>query len=74
MTPDELRVIRTELGLTINALAQKLHVHVTTISRYGRGLRKIPEPTALYILSLRPEGVRTPPKTELPVVLNRDMG
>jgi len=53
MTPDKLRTILIEHELSHDALAKILGIHVTTISRYVRGLRKIPEPTARFILSLR---------------------
>jgi len=53
MTPGDLQIILTEHELTHDALAKILGIHATTISRYVRGLRKIPEPTARFILSLR---------------------
>ena len=72
MTSSELLTIRTHLNLSHAGLAEKLGVHVTTISRWERGLRKIPKPVIRLLLTLQNEGVRTPPKSDVPVVLDRD--
>ena len=72
MTSSEFSTIRTQLGFSKVRLAKELDVHVTTVSRWERGLRKIPKPVARLILTLKTEGVRTPPKSDMPVVADRD--
>jgi repressor LexA len=42
MTPDEFKRLRTELGLTQEALAEKLRTTRMTITRYEGGTRRIP--------------------------------
>ena len=66
MTAADLLTLRTTLGFSKAALARQLHVHVTTIYRWECGLRKIPEPAALYLLTLRGEATvaETPPTAD----------
>jgi len=52
MTPTEFATIRRRLELSHSGLAEALGVHITTISRYERGVRRIPEPTAKYLRTL----------------------
>jgi len=53
MTPDEFRAIRKSLGLTQEALAERLGQHRITISRYERGREPIPPVVALAMQALR---------------------
>jgi transcriptional regulator with XRE-family HTH domain len=46
MTGEELRQIRTRLGLTQGEFASRLGVWLNTVSRWEIGERKIPEPVA----------------------------
>jgi len=69
MTPADLLAIRGDLHLSQAGLAGKLGVHITTISRWERGVRKIPIPIARFILSLKPtvpDGPETPPVVHNP--------
>ena len=42
MTPAELLTMRQDAGLSQQALANLLGVHVVTVSRWERGVRAIP--------------------------------
>ena len=68
MTPADLLTLRTTLGFSKAGLARQLHVHVTTIYRWECGLRKIPEPAALYLLTLQSAAPvpETPPAAHSP--------
>jgi len=69
MTPADLLTLRGELHMSQAGLAGKLGVHITTISRWERGVRKIPIPIARFILSLRPVVAvvaETPPAADSP--------
>ena len=43
MTNTELKQIRLSMGLKQSELAKLLHVHEMTISRWERGVAKVPE-------------------------------
>jgi transcriptional regulator with XRE-family HTH domain len=49
MTPDELRARREALGLSRYALAKRLGVAESTVSRWERGLRRIERPEMLRL-------------------------
>jgi DNA-binding transcriptional regulator YiaG len=46
MTRTELKMLRTQHGLTQSALAELLGVHWNTVARYEQGALTIPEPMA----------------------------
>jgi DNA-binding transcriptional regulator YiaG len=46
MTPDELRAIRAELGLTQKEVAIKLGAALDTVKKWEQGKREIPGPAA----------------------------
>lgn len=49
MTHDELKILRTQHGLTQLALAKLLGVHWNTVARYEQGALTIPEPMSRLI-------------------------
>jgi len=49
MTPTELKMLRTQHGLTQPALADLLGVHWNTVARYEQGALTIPEPMARLV-------------------------
>ena len=55
MTPTALKRIRRELGLTQEALAERLGVIRVSVARWETGTRAIPEPTARLIQRIRAE-------------------
>ena len=55
MTGDELKQLRTRLGLTQDELGQRLGVARVTVARWELGLRQISEPMARLIQYLQKE-------------------
>ena len=49
MTSDELKQLRTRLGMTQNELGQRLGVERVTVARWEIGLRRIPELAARLV-------------------------
>lgn len=49
MTPKQLRQAIGRLGLTQQAMADRLGVHVQTVKKWLAGDRRIPEPVVLLI-------------------------
>lgn len=49
MTPSELRAIRTDLGLTQDALATTLGVSRRAVVYWEQGDRPIPQPVAMLL-------------------------
>lgn len=47
---DVIKAIRTELGLSQEVFAQKLHVHFSTVNRWENGHAK-PNPLAIAMLT-----------------------
>jgi len=56
MTRNELKQIRSRLGVTQTQLAEQLGVTQNTVARWEMGARGIPEPTARLIERLAAEG------------------
>ena len=52
MTPKRFKQLRTRLGLSQGKLAKRLNMHITTISKYERGVDPIPITVAYAILWL----------------------
>lgn len=55
MRPVELKRIRRQLGLTQQALAERLGVDRTTVARWETGARGIAEPIARLVQRIRAE-------------------
>ena len=55
MTNTELKTLRTQVGLTQNALSQRLGVDRVTVVRWEMGLRHIAEPMARLIQRIAKE-------------------
>jgi DNA-binding transcriptional regulator YiaG len=55
VTPKELRQHRERLGLTQQDLAVRLDVVVMTVSKWERGIHRIPESVALAVQQMRAE-------------------
>jgi len=55
MKPEELQQQRERLRLTQQELAVKLGVAVMTVSKWERGIHRIPESVALLLQQMRPE-------------------
>jgi DNA-binding transcriptional regulator YiaG len=53
--PSEFRRIREALKLTQAQLAAELGVHAMTVSKWERGVQRIPEPVARLVERLRRE-------------------
>jgi DNA-binding transcriptional regulator YiaG len=49
MSPKQLRQARKGLGLTQQALADRLGVHVQTVKKWEADDRRIPEPVAILL-------------------------
>jgi transcriptional regulator with XRE-family HTH domain len=56
MTSQELRRLRSGLGLTQAQLADKVGVTQNTVARWEIGLRRIPEPVSRLLARLKTEG------------------
>lgn len=56
---DDLRTIRTELGLTQSEFADRLGLHQSTISRFEKGDLPLDKRTLLAAQSLRDAAVRS---------------
>jgi transcriptional regulator with XRE-family HTH domain len=54
MTPEEFKAERQRLGLTQAQLAKLIGLYPLTISKYERGDRAIPNPTAMLMRLLKP--------------------
>jgi len=50
MTPEDIRTLRLGLGLTQQALAERLHVAASTVARWEAG-RQSPNPAMTHALS-----------------------
>ena len=57
MTPNELTRLRVKLTLTQEALAQRVGVDKSTVSRWESGLRKIPPMDVKLLRQRRVKGV-----------------
>ena len=55
MTQEELKRRRTTLRLTQAELAALLHVDHMTVSKWERGIHRIPESVALAVQHLKPK-------------------
>lgn len=55
MDPDELKVIRKQLGLTQTELAEALGVRRGAVARWETGTRRITEPVARLLVRLQHE-------------------
>lgn len=55
MTPEQFKEIRANLGLSQQAMADRLKVHRVTVARWETGKRAIPN-TVAYLLSLMMQG------------------
>jgi DNA-binding transcriptional regulator YiaG len=49
MTAKQFRTARARLGLTQQALAGRLGVHVQTVKKWSSGDRRIPQPVAILV-------------------------
>ena len=65
MTASEFRDRRQSLLFSQADLASKLGVHITTVSRWERGTRRIPEPIARFVLLLRAKRLPSIPQADL---------
>ena len=59
MTPEELKRRRATLRLSQAELAALLHVDPMTVSKWERGVHRIPESAALAIQHIKPKGRKT---------------
>jgi len=55
MTGEDLKALRTQLGLTQAELAERIGVARNTINRWEMGIRRIPEPVARLMQYLAKE-------------------
>ena len=66
MTPEDLKRIRRQLGLTQKELAEKLGVTLVTVGRWEAGMRKISEPVARLVQRIAAEERKKKGRTEEP--------
>jgi DNA-binding transcriptional regulator YiaG len=58
MTPSEIRTLRAALGLTQQALANRMGVTVTTVSRWEQGVRPLEGPALKLLEMLRDRKIK----------------